>query len=86
MPPAFKKRVKRLKKRNRTAPARWVDDGKVWSSSGVTAGMDLIYAFIRDKYPNGTALTDWFADITEFTPVTDWRYDPWAEKFNITAP
>ncbi|KAK4164995.1 class I glutamine amidotransferase-like protein, partial [Cladorrhinum sp. PSN259] len=67
-----------------TVPARWVDDGKVWSSSGVTAGMDLFYAFLKAKYPNGTALAEQFGDITEFKPITNSTYDPWAEKFNIT--
>ncbi|KAK3997163.1 class I glutamine amidotransferase-like protein, partial [Cladorrhinum sp. PSN332] len=71
---------------NWTVPARWVDDGKVWSSSGVTAGMDLFYAFLKEKYPNGTALAERFGDITEFKPVTNSSWDPWAEKFNITKP
>jgi transcriptional regulator GlxA family with amidase domain len=32
------------------SPARWVVDGNIWTSSGVTAGMDLIYAFIEEMY------------------------------------
>ncbi|TRM58180.1 class I glutamine amidotransferase-like protein [Schizophyllum amplum] len=28
------------------ARARWVEDGKFWTSSGVTAGMDMAYAFV----------------------------------------
>ncbi|VBB77123.1 Putative protein of unknown function [Podospora comata] len=68
------------------APARWVEDGKVWSSSGVTAGIDLIYEFIKQKYPNGTALTKRFGEVTEYEPETDWRADPWSERFNVTVP
>ncbi|KAK4228377.1 class I glutamine amidotransferase-like protein [Podospora fimiseda] len=70
---------------NWTVPARWVDDGKVWSSSGVTAGMDLMYAFLREKYPDGEKLAQRFEDITEFVSVRNSSWDPWAEKFNITT-
>lgn len=28
--------------------ARWVEDGRVWTSSGISAGMDMAYALIRD--------------------------------------
>ena len=30
--------------------ARWVVDGNIWTSSGITAGMDLIYAFVEHVY------------------------------------
>ncbi|KAK4184859.1 class I glutamine amidotransferase-like protein, partial [Podospora australis] len=71
---------------NWVAPARWVDDGKVWTSSGVTAGMDLIFQFIKDKYPaEGQNVTQLFSDAGEFTPITDSTYDPWAYKYNITS-
>ncbi|KAK0741719.1 class I glutamine amidotransferase-like protein [Apiosordaria backusii] len=68
------------------APARWVEDGKVWSSSGVTAGIDLMYEFLKQKYPNGTELAKRFGEITEYEPETDWRADPWSERFNVTVP
>ncbi len=29
---------------------RWVQDGKVWTSSGVLAGMDMMVAFLRHLY------------------------------------
>ncbi|OAK96715.1 DJ-1/PfpI family protein [Phaeosphaeriaceae sp. SRC1lsM3a] len=32
------------------SPARWVVDGNIWTSSGVTAGLDLIFAFIDEVY------------------------------------
>ncbi|KAL2265369.1 hypothetical protein VTJ83DRAFT_6469 [Remersonia thermophila] len=65
------------------SPARWVEDGKVWSSSGVTAGLDLAFEFIRKKYPNGTAIADFIAGNMEHTRVTDWRQDPWSEMFGV---
>lgn len=52
----------------------------------VTAGIDLIYEFIKQKYPNGTALTKRFGEVTEYEPETDWRADPWSERFNVTVP
>ncbi len=30
--------------------ARWVEDGKIWTSSGVASGMDMTYAFLRHLY------------------------------------
>ncbi|KAL1839765.1 hypothetical protein VTJ49DRAFT_1188 [Mycothermus thermophilus] len=68
------------------SPARWVEDGKVWSSSGVTAGIDLVFEFVRKKYPNGTAIADFVAGNMEHTRVTDWRYDPWAENKVLKGP
>ncbi|MBE0600496.1 MAG: DJ-1/PfpI family protein [Firmicutes bacterium] len=35
--------------------ARWVQDGKYYTSSGVTAGMDMVLGFIRDTVGGGTA-------------------------------
>ena len=27
--------------------ARWVEDGRMWTSSGVTAGIDMAHAFLK---------------------------------------
>jgi transcriptional regulator GlxA family with amidase domain len=35
--------------------ARWVTDGNVWTSSGVSAGMDMIYAFASAQYGEDVA-------------------------------
>lgn len=35
--------------------ARWVVDGNIWTSSGISAGIDLIFAFIEDQYGEETA-------------------------------
>ena len=37
--------------------ARWVTDGKYYTSSGVTAGMDMVLGFIRDTMDCDTAKT-----------------------------
>ncbi|KAK3297733.1 class I glutamine amidotransferase-like protein [Chaetomium fimeti] len=65
------------------SPARWVEDGKVWSSSGVTAGIDLAFEFVRQKYENGSALVESISGSIEHTVITDWRDDPWSAKFGI---
>ena len=35
--------------------ARWINDGKFYSSSGVSAGMDMVLGFIRDIHGGKTA-------------------------------
>lgn len=37
------------------AQARWVVDGKFYTSSGVSAGMDMTLGFIADQYDTATA-------------------------------
>ncbi|KAH6620946.1 class I glutamine amidotransferase-like protein [Chaetomium sp. MPI-SDFR-AT-0129] len=65
------------------SPARWVEDGKVWSSSGVTAGMDLTFEFVRQKYDDGENLVKTISGSIEHTVITDWRDDPWAAYYNV---
>ncbi|KXH55143.1 DJ-1/PfpI family protein [Colletotrichum nymphaeae SA-01] len=58
------------------SPARYVVDGNVWTSSGVTSGLDLIMEFIKQVY--GEELSTKVATIMEFVPhAADW--DPFAE-------
>ncbi|KAF4450989.1 hypothetical protein F53441_5980 [Fusarium austroafricanum] len=66
---------------NWVSPARYVIDGKVWSSSGVTSGLDIIFAFIGTFW--GTEQSDRIASIIEHVPrvATD---DPFSKHFNIT--
>ncbi|KAK4241074.1 hypothetical protein C8A03DRAFT_30791 [Achaetomium macrosporum] len=67
------------------SPARWVEDGKVWTSSGVTAGMDLTFEFIKQKYDNGTAIAEFAAGNMEHVMITDWRDDlGFGARFNVT--
>ncbi|KAF9784823.1 hypothetical protein IL306_007030 [Fusarium sp. DS 682] len=66
---------------NWVSPARYVIDGKVWSSSGVTSGLDLIFAFIGTFW--GPEQSERIASIVEHVPrvATD---DPFSKHFNIT--
>ncbi|KAK7921521.1 class I glutamine amidotransferase-like protein [Apiospora marii] len=56
--------------------ARWTVDGKVWTSSGVAAGMDMAYAFARRAY--GPGLADRAAEIMEYAPHQDPDWDPFS--------
>ncbi|KAI8720462.1 hypothetical protein NCS52_00491500 [Fusarium sp. LHS14.1] len=66
---------------NWVSPARFVIDGKIWSSSGVTSGLDLIFAFIETFW--GAQQSERIASIIEHVPraATD---DPFSQHFNIT--
>ncbi|CAG7556675.1 unnamed protein product [Fusarium equiseti] len=65
---------------NWVSPARYVIDGKVWSSSGVTSGLDLIFAFISTFW--GNERSELIASIVEHVPrnATD---DPFSKHFDI---
>lgn len=68
------------------APACWAVDGNIWSPSGVSAGLDLIFAFIKGKYPDGPALATKFSGLIEYQPNTNSSHDPWSGYFNIPTP
>lgn len=61
--------------------ARWVDDGTVVSSSGVSAGMDMTLAVIARLY--GQPLSEWLAQITEYDAHRDPSWDPFAVKAGL---
>jgi transcriptional regulator GlxA family with amidase domain len=56
--------------------ARWVVDGNIWTSSGISAGIDMIYAFIAEQY--GQEIADDTADGSEYVRNTDPQSDPFA--------
>ena len=58
--------------------ARWVVDGNRWTSSGVSAGIDMTFAFI--ERPCGTAVADELADAVEYERHLDPTWDPFAER------
>lgn len=61
--------------------ARWVDDGAVVSSSGVSAGMDMTLAVIARLY--GQPVSEWLATITEYEAHRDPSWDPFAAKAGL---
>lgn len=62
--------------------ARWVVDGNVWTSAGVSAGIDLTLAFIDAVYGTGTG--QMIGDGMEYVRTMDWRNDPFTSKINAT--
>jgi transcriptional regulator GlxA family with amidase domain len=61
--------------------ARWVDDGNVVTSSGVSAGMDMTLAVITRLY--GKEVAELLAKIAEYEPNTDANRDPFARKAGL---
>lgn len=55
--------------------ARWVVDGKYYTSSGVSAGMDMALGFIDDRF--GRKIAEEIADRIEYT----WNDDPTRDPF-----
>lgn len=63
--------------------ARWVEDDKFFTSSGVTAGMDMAYALIAKLW--GAKTAQMAASYTEYLPNTDPSNDPFASELNVLA-
>ncbi|KAJ3036170.1 hypothetical protein HDV00_003026 [Rhizophlyctis rosea] len=61
--------------------ARWVEDGKYITSSGVQAGMDMAHYFVTKIW--GKALADSIALGMEYEPHTDPNWDPFAEYYGL---
>ena len=61
------------------AVARWVKDGKFYTSSGVSAGMDMALDFISDHY--GETLADEIANHTEYQRQKNPKIDHFAKLY-----
>ncbi len=61
--------------------ARWVEDDKFWTSSGVSAGMDMALAVIARIANQGTA--DMLATATEYEWHRDAGWDPFARVHGL---
>lgn len=64
---------------NWVAKARWVVDGNVWTSSGISAGMDLAFAWIAEVFGEETASE--VADRSEYERNGDAGDDRFAERW-----
>jgi transcriptional regulator GlxA family with amidase domain len=64
--------------------ARWTHDGNIWSSSGVSAGIDLTYAFVSAVY--GEDVATYLANLAEYMRHTDPNDDPFSYIWNVTKP
>jgi transcriptional regulator GlxA family with amidase domain len=56
--------------------ARWVHDGKIWTSSGVAAGMDMTYALLSWMY--GSEKVNTTMNNNELSPHVDEHWDPYS--------
>jgi len=63
------------------AHARWVEDGDTWTTSGVTAGIDGMFAFMSEKYGEDMAAN--IAMQMEYTRELNSTNDPWADYHNL---
>ncbi|KAJ2895960.1 hypothetical protein MKZ38_006007 [Zalerion maritima] len=61
--------------------ARWVQDGNVWTSSGVSAGIDAVFAFVDEMY--GSANATYIANLIEYGRHTDASWDPFAAIWEV---
>lgn len=63
--------------------ARWVQDGNIWTGSGVSAAVDTAFAFVASVY--GDDVAQWVADVSEYTRWTNGSYDPFADRWGVGA-
>ncbi|KAL3493968.1 DJ-1/PfpI family protein [Aspergillus germanicus] len=61
--------------------ARWVVDGNIWTSSGISAGIDMTLAFIGKVYGQENAM--WVANLMEYERNEDPDWDPFAEIWHV---
>jgi transcriptional regulator GlxA family with amidase domain len=61
--------------------ARWVEDGKFFTSSGVSAGMDMALAVAEDLF--GRERAEEMAEGCEYTWHSDADWDPFAEAAGL---
>ncbi|BCS54704.1 DJ-1/PfpI family protein [Geobacter sp. SVR] len=61
--------------------ARWIDDGTIVTSSGISAGMDMSLAVIGRLY--GKDVAAWLERFTEYSAHRDPAWDPFAVKAGL---
>ena len=66
---------------NWAAKARWVVDGNIVTSSGISAGIDASYAFVALNY--GDDIAESLADSAEYVRWMDPEYDPFSTRWNV---
>jgi transcriptional regulator GlxA family with amidase domain len=61
--------------------ARWVEDGNVFSSSGISAGIDVAYAWVGRVY--GDEVAEYLSLSSEYTRETHWDHDPYGKIWDV---
>ncbi len=62
--------------------ARWVKDGRIYTSSGVSAGIDMALDFVKDIHGYDEAMR--VANYIEYSWNEDSGSDPFAELYGLT--
>jgi transcriptional regulator GlxA family with amidase domain len=65
------------------APARWVVDGNIWTGSGLSSGLDVIFAWIGAVY--GEDVSNGIAISMEYERTTNSTADPFSALYNATS-
>ncbi|KAH6652436.1 DJ-1/PfpI family protein [Truncatella angustata] len=65
---------------NWIAQARWIQDGNIWTSSGVSAGIDVTLAWVASQFGENTASE--IANTMEFTRASSSSDDPFAAMYD----
>ncbi|KAL4943364.1 hypothetical protein BDV06DRAFT_139494 [Aspergillus oleicola] len=63
------------------AKARWVVDGNVWTSSGVSAGIDVLLAWMESVY--GESVARGVTEAIEYSRHTEAGDDPFAQLYRL---
>lgn len=63
--------------------ARWVQDGHVWTSSGISAGIDVAFAWIASVY--GEDVAENIANRMEYTRLKDSSWDPFSDIWGLKS-
>jgi len=61
--------------------ARWVEDGNIWSSSGISAGIDVTYAWVSHVYSDPVA--DYMSESLEYDRQIDEHHDPYGKIWDV---
>jgi transcriptional regulator GlxA family with amidase domain len=61
--------------------ARWVEDGNIWSSSGISAGIDVAYAWVSAVY--GDPVSEYMSKSLEYDRHTDSHHDPYGKIWDV---
>jgi len=66
---------------NWVSHARWVVDENIWTSSGVSAGIDVTFAWMAEVY--GSEVAEGIANRMEYTRVTESTSDEFAVLYDL---
>jgi len=63
--------------------ARWVEDGNIFSSSGISAGIDVMYAWVARVYGNDVA--EYLSLVSEYQREMDANHDIFGGVWGVSG-